>query len=355
MASIKDYFNLMAERKASDLYLNVGSPPSAKVEGVVQALSEQLLTARDIKALSEQLMDAAQQERYAHELEMNLGVEEPNLGSFRVNIYRQRNNPAIVIRRIPISIPTPDDLKLPAALKTIIDQKQGLILISGPTNSGKSTTLASLIDYRNQRHDGHIITLEDPIEYVYKPAKSIISQREIGIDTLSYEIALKNALRQTPDLIMIGEVRDKDIMYRAIQFAQAGNLCLTTVHANTAMHAMDRTVNLFPKEIRHLALLDLSVNLRAVVSQRLIKGIDGKRVAAFEVVVVSPRIAQLIREDKLIDIKDLIEKENTDGSQHFDGDLYRLYKEKRISKEEALFNAVSPNNLRLKIELSEGK
>jgi twitching motility protein PilU len=286
---------------------------------------------------------------------MNLAHSETGVGRFRVNIFQQRNQTAMVIRNIKVDIPTVEHLGIPQVLKKIIMQKRGLILFVGGTGSGKSTSLASLIDYRNCNSSGHIITIEDPIEFVHHHKKSIINQREVGVDTDSYEDALKNTLRQAPDVILIGEIRDRETMEHAIAFAETGHLAISTLHANNANQALDRIINFFPDERRGQLLMDLSLNLRAFISQRLIPTVDGKRSCAVEVMIGTPLICDLIMKGEIHKIKEVIEKSTNIGMQTFDQALYELFKAGKISLEEALRNADSQNNLRLKISLSEGK
>jgi twitching motility protein PilU len=276
-----DYLKLLVSKDGSDLYLTAGAPAAAKFQGRLTPLEKDKLTPERIKAIAYLLMDEDQQAQFEQIPEMNLALAEDGVGRFRVNIFKQRNSLALVIRNIKVEIPTADSLGLPENLKKVIMEKRGLILFVGGTGSGKSTSLAALIDHRNSNSSGHIITIEDPIEYIHPHKKCLISQREIGVDTLSYEDALKNTLRQAPDVILIGEIRTLETMEHAITFAETGHLCLSTLHANNANQALDRIINFFPEERRNQLLLDLALNLRAFISQRLIPTIDGKRVAAF--------------------------------------------------------------------------
>jgi twitching motility protein PilU len=310
------------------------------------------LTPEILHDMAYSLMNAEQQKQFEHKPEMNLAISEEGIGRFRVNIFKQKHKIAMVIRNIKTEIPDADKLGLPDVLKRTILEKRGLILFVGGTGSGKSTSLAALIDYRNRTHDGHIITIEDPIEYVHPHKKSIVNQREVGVDTDSYEDALKNTLRQAPDVILIGEIRSQDTMEHALAFAETGHLCLSTLHANNANQALDRIINFFPEERRHQLLMDLSLNLKAFVSQRLIPTIDGKRVAAIEILLGTPMIRDLIMKGEVHAIKEVMEKSEEQGMQTFDSHLYRLYREGRISLAEALRNADSPSNLKLKINLS---
>ncbi len=286
--------------------------------------------------------------------EMNLAIQEADVGRFRVNIFQQRGEVGIVARHIKTDIPQFTDLGLPAILTDIIMSKRGIILFVGGTGSGKSTSLAALIDYRNKNSDGHIITIEDPVEFIHNHHKSIVNQREVGMDTMSYEDALKNTLRQAPDVILIGEIRSRETMEHALAFAETGHLCLSTLHANNANQALDRIINFFPEERHKQLLLDLSLNLRAFVSQRLVPTVDGKRAAAIEILIGSPRVNDLIKQGKISELKEIMEKSEQQGMKTFDGALYALYKEGRISYEDALNNADSRNNLRLRIQLADG-
>jgi len=286
---------------------------------------------------------------------MNLALFEEGIGRFRVNIFQQRNEVGIVARNIKTDIPNFKDLGLPETLTKLMMHKNGLILFVGGTGSGKSTSLASLIDYRNTNSDGHIITIEDPVEFIHPHKKSIVNQREVGVDTFSYEEALKNTLRQAPDVILIGEIRTQETMEHALAFAETGHLCLSTLHANNANQALDRIINFFPEERHKQLYLDLSLNLRGFVSQRLVPTVDGKRAAAIEILLGTPRIQDLIKNGKVEEIKEVMEKSEQQGMRTFDSALYHLYREGKISLEEALKNADSANNLRLKISLAESE
>ena len=281
----KEYLKILADNDGSDLYLTVDAPPVGKFEGTLKPLEKVRLTPTRIKEIAYSLMDEDQQKAFERVPEMNLAISEPGVGRFRVNIFKQRNSFALVIRNIKVDIPNADKLGLPAILRKSIMEKRGLVLFIGGTGSGKSTSLAALIDYRNANASGHIITIEDPIEYLHPHKRSLINQREVGVDTLSYEDALKNALRQAPDVILIGEIRSRETMEHALAFAETGHLCLSTLHANNSNQALDRIINFFPEERRNQLLLDLSLNLKAFVSQRLVPTIDGKRTAAIEILL----------------------------------------------------------------------
>ena len=307
----------------------------------------------EIDVIAQDIMDDAQKEKFAEVPEMNLAISRSGLGRYRVNIFKQRNQTSMVIRRLGTDLPNYKDLGLPPALMDLIMQKRGLILFVGGTGSGKSTSLAALIDYRNENSHGHIITIEDPVEFTHRHKGCIVNQREVGTDTLTFDDALANTLRQAPDVILIGEIRHQETMEHALAFSETGHLCLSTLHANNANQAMDRIINFFPEERHKQLLQDLSLNMRAIVSQRLIPTVDGKRAAAIEILVGTPRAADLIAKGAVSELKELMEKSTEQGMQTFDQSLYRLYKEGRISLDEALKNADSKNNLRLRITLDE--
>ena len=351
---IKDYLRIMVKYDASDLYLTTGAPPSAKIQGEIKALSKDSLAPGAVKDVAYKIMNEEQIAEFETTPEMNLAISEPGVGRFRVNIFQQRNQCAIVIRNIKTNIPEMKTLGLPDTLKDVVMLKHGLMLFVGGTGSGKSTSLASLIDYRNSNSAGHIITIEDPVEFVHRHKKSIVNQREVGVDTASYEDALKNALRQAPDVILIGEIRDRETMEHALTFAETGHLVISTLHANNANQALDRIINFFPEDRRHQLLMDLSLNLRAFVSQRLIPTIDGKRCAAIEILLGTPLIQDLILKGQVKEIKEVMEKSENLGMRTFDSALFHHYKAGKITMKEALKNADSENNLRLRISLSEG-
>jgi len=351
----KDYLKIMVVKDASDIYLTTGAPPSAKIEGALRPLEKASIPAGRVKEMAYSIMDDEQIAAFEIKPEMNLALSEPGIGRFRVNVFKQRNQVAMVIRNIKTEIPKMEELGLPNILTKIIMSKRGLVLFIGATGSGKSTSLASLIDYRNTHTAGHIITIEDPIEFVHSHKKSIVNQREVGMDTDSYEDALKNTLRQAPDVILIGEIRDRETMEHALAFAETGHLAISTLHANNSNQAMDRIINFFPEERHNQLLLDLSLNLRAFISQRLIPGTDGKRCAAIEVLLGTPLVTDMIKRGDIIELKTIMEKSRNLGMQTFDQALYDLYKMDRITEDEAIRNADSANNLRLKISLSDGR
>ncbi len=350
---VAPFLKVLVDKDGSDVYLSTGARPSAKFSGILTPLSKEPCPPGYVEKLAMELMSEKQQREWAEKPEMNLALSLPGVGRFRVNIFKQRNEVSMVIRNIQVEIPDINKLGLPEVLKKVIMLKRGLILFVGGTGSGKSTSLAALIDYRNTNSKGHIITIEDPIEYVHHHKGCIINQREVGMDTDCYKDALKNTLRQAPDVILIGEIRDRETMEHALAFAETGHLAISTLHANNANQALDRIVNFFPEEKRQSLLHDLSINLQAFVSQRLIPTVDGKRCAAIEVLLNSPRIADLIKAGEVVEIKEVMEKSEPMGMQTFDIALYKLYKEGRITLDEALKNADAANNLRLKIELAE--
>lgn len=350
---LKDYLKIMVMKDASDLYLATMAPASAKIQGQLIPLEKNPLPPGRVDEIANQVMNEEQQQEFKERPEMNLAISEAGVGRFRVNIFKQRNQISMVIRSIKTDIPDWQDLGLPEVLPKLIMQKRGLVLFVGGTGSGKSTSLAALIDYRNTNSAGHIITIEDPIEFVHKHKKSIVNQREVGVDTMSFEDALKNTLRQAPDVILIGEIRDRETMEHAMAFAETGHLAISTLHANNANQALDRIINFFPEERHNQLLLDLSLNLRGFVSQRLVPTVDGKRAAAIEVLLGTPMVADLIMKGEVAAIKEIMEKSENIGMRTFDAALYYLYKEGRITLEEALRNADSPNNLRLRIDLEE--
>ena len=351
--SFEDALKALSEREGSDLYYSTGAPPSAKIFGKLEPLSDEIMKPGEIDVLAQDIMDDAQKEKFAEVPEMNLAISRSGLGRYRVNIFKQRNQTSMVIRRLGTDLPNHKDLGLPPVLMDLIMQKRGLILFVGGTGSGKSTSLAALIDYRNENSHGHIITIEDPVEFTHRHKGCIVNQREVGTDTLTFDDALANTLRQAPDVILIGEIRHQETMEHALAFAETGHLCLSTLHANNANQAMDRIINFFPEERHNQLLQDLSLNMRAIVSQRLIPTVDGKRAAAIEILVGTPRAADLIAKGAVSELKELMEKSTEQGMQTFDQSLYKLYKEGRISLEEALKNADSKNNLRLRITLDE--
>ncbi|WP_037027388.1 PilT/PilU family type 4a pilus ATPase [Psychromonas aquimarina] len=346
--------NILSSKDGSDLYLATGAPPAAKFQGVLKPLTNEPFQAGEVAVIADSIMDDEQRTAFSSELEMNLAISISNVGRFRVNIFKQRNEVSIVARNIKVEIPKFEDLRLPEVLKEVIMTKRGLVLFIGGTGSGKSTSLAALIDYRNSNSSGHIITIEDPVEYVHKHKKSIINQREVGVDTRSFHAALKNTLRQAPDVILIGEIRDRETMEHALAFSETGHLAISTLHANNANQALDRIINFFPEERRPQLLNDLGNNLKSFISQRLIPTVDGKRCAAVEVMMGTLTVRDMIKKGELGLLKDVMEKSKSLGMQTFDGALFDLAVEGRITEEEATKYSDSPTNIALKFKLHKG-
>src|SRR3989454_2630107 len=321
----RDFVAIMVERNASDIYFTVARPPMYRIEGIVQPIGETAFTPEDLETLARSIMTEQQQREFAEQREMNLALSYVGLSRFRVNLFRQQSYVGIVVRKINVEIASLDELGLPSILKDIIMTKRGLTLVVGATGSGKSTTLAAMIDHRNSSEAGHIITIEDPIEFVHRHKKSIVTQREVGFDTQSFQAALKNTLRQAPDVILIGEIRDTETMEAAITFAETGHLCVGTLHSNNANQAIERIMNFFPTQRHAQIYLQLSLNLRSIVSQRLIPSLDGKRVAALEILMDTPRIKDLIRKGDIDTLKEGMEQGVQEGCQTFDQALFTLY------------------------------
>lgn len=340
----------MAEKDASDLFLSAGSPVQIKLDGVARPINEQVLDPAMVESLIREILTDRQWQTYDLEHELNIGYGLRDVGSFRVNVFQQRGTPAVVVRFIPGVIPSLTDLNLPEGLSDLVLEKRGLILMVGATGSGKSTSLASMIDHRNENKPGHILTLEDPIEFTFKNKRSIVNQRQIGTDTSSIEIALKNAMRQAPDCILIGEIRDTNAMSMALAYAQSGHLVLATMHANNSNHALNRIISFYSPENRRALLSDMAATLKAVVSQRLIRSTDGGRLPAVEVMLNTRLIAELIEQARLTEIKDAMEKSLAPGSVTFDQSLARLVREGLIGKQDAMANADSPTNLLWNLE-----
>jgi twitching motility protein PilU len=345
MSAMKRLFQLMAEKKASDIFLSVGAPINIKINGNAVPVNQTVMTADSVKGLLYEVLNEKQIKEYEEELELNTAFALEGVGAFRISAFRQKNSPAVVVRFIPGSIPPLDSLGVPEILKEVIMAKRGLILMVGATGSGKSTSLSSMIDYRNERKAGHILTLEDPVEFIFQNKKSIVNQREVGTDTKSFTVALKNALRQAPDIILIGEIRDKDTMGMALAYAQSGHLALATLHANNSYHAMNRIINFYPLENRPSLLLDLSAALQSIISQRLIRTKSGGRLAAVEVLLNTRHVAELIEKGEINEIKEALEKSMSPGSQTFEQALFKLFMDGKISQEEAMANADSATNM----------
>ncbi len=353
---MSDLLQLMLNKKASDLFITVGFPPAMKIDGKMTPVSQQSLSALHTEVLAKAIMNEKQMAEFESTKEANFAINPDGIGRFRVNAFVQQQKVGIVLRTITTKIPEFDDLGLPQVLKEVVMSKRGLIIFVGGTGSGKSTSMAALIGHRNKNSHGHIITIEDPVEFVHEHIHCVITQREVGVDTESWEAALKNTLRQAPDVILIGEIRDRETMEHAIAFAETGHLCMGTLHANSANQALDRIINFFPEERRAQLLMDLSLNLRSLVAQRLIPEKSGKgRVAAIEVLLNSPLIAELIFKGNVHEIKEIMKKSREMGMQTFDAALFELYEAGKISYEDALRNADSMNELRLQIKIDSAE
>jgi twitching motility protein PilU len=338
-------FKLMADKQASDMFFTSGAPIQIKINGTVMPINAQPLDPEQVKKICYELMTEPQIKEFETKHEMNFAQSGGELGNFRINIFQQKNTVAMVIRFVKPDVPAFDSLGLPDVLKEVIMEKLGLILIVGSTGSGKSTTMASMIDYRNTIKTGHILTIEDPVEFIFKHKKSIVNQREVRVDTHTYENALISAMREAPDLLMVGEIRDRETLQSSLLFAQTGHLCMSTLHANNSYNALNRIIGFFPREARESLQADLSIALRCVISQRLVKSVDGKRVAAVEVMLNTKHIQELIKSGEINQIKDAMEQSLSPGSKTFEQALFEHYRAGRITMEEALANADSPSNL----------
>lgn len=352
---VHNLLKAMVQHGGSDLFLARDFPPTMKVHGTMKALSGQKLTADVSRKLSMVLMNPVQREEFSREMECNFAISLPGVARFRVNVYQQQASVSMVIRTITSEIPNFEKLGLPPVLKDVISAKRGLVLVVGGTGSGKSTTMAAMLDHRNSTAPGHIITVEDPVEYVHVSKQCLVSHREVGVDTHSWHNALKNTLRQAPDVILIGEIRDLETMEHALAFAETGHLCMGTLHANNANQTLDRVVNFFPDERKAQVMMDLASNLKAVVSQRLVRSLDGKRKAAIEILLNTPTVAELLSKGQSAAIKPVMDKSRELGMQTFDQALFDLYDDGHISYEEAIRNADSTNELRLAIKLKSKK
>ena len=347
-----DLLRMMVSKGGSDLFITSGSPPAIKVDGKISTVSKQILAPNHTQMLARSIMNDKQVAEFEENQECNFSIALPGVARFRVNAFIQRGSSGLVLRIINSDIPTFEELHLPDTLQDISMTKRGLVIFVGGTGSGKSTSLASMVDYRNRNSYGHIITIEDPVEFVHEHINCLVTQREVGVDTDSYEIALKNTLRQAPDVILIGEIRDRETMEHAIAFAETGHLCLSTLHANSTNQALDRIINFFPEERRLQLLMDLSLNLKGLISQRLIPRIDGVgRIPAVEIMLNTPLMSDLIFKGEVHEMKSLMKKSNEQGMKTFDQALFDLYEEKQITFEDALRNADSVNDLRLRIKL----
>ena len=344
------FFQAMNDREASDLYLTVGFPPSLRIEGTLEHIRPEPLTVDEINEIIASILTSRQRREFETQMELNTSLDVGRFGRFRVNCLRQRQFPALVLRRIVSQIPTFTELKLPMILERLSLEKRGLILVTGMTGSGKSTTLASMIDYRNAREEGHIITIEDPIEYFHEHKKSVITQREVGVDTESYSVALKNVLRQRPDVILVGEIRDRTVMEQALMAADTGHLCLATLHTNNASQSIERIVNFFPEDYHSQIRLNLSNNLKGIISQRLIPSSKGGMALAIEVMLNQGLVRELIHKGEITKIKDVMEQNVQLGMCSFDQSLIKLYNEQMITEEMALMQADQPGDLKIRIQ-----
>ena len=338
-------FQLMADKGASDIFVSAGAPIHIKIQGTVIPINQQTIEPATIQKMADELLTPLQARHFEEMKEINLSHGVHNIGNFRINMFWQRSTIGIVVRFITSQIPKIEDLNLPKLLSSLIMEKRGLVLVSGATGSGKSTTIAAMLDHRNSLLPGHILTVEDPIEYLFRHKKSIVNQREIGLDTHSWADALRNSMRQAPDCILIGEIRDKETMLSALAYAQTGHLCLATLHANNSSHALNRIFNFFPIDNRPALFLDLSASLRAIISQRLVKKPDGMRLPATEILLNTRHIGELIERGEINAIKEAMEQSLAPGSQTFEQDLFRLYRDGIVTLDEALANADSPSNL----------
>lgn len=338
-------FKLMSEKEASDLFISVGSPICIKILGNIMPVNQQVMDSESVRKIAYDMMTEKEAQAFEETMEMNFSYPVQGVGRFRVNVFRQRGNIAMVIRYLRNRTAGFEKLRLPAILKDLVGEKRGLVLVVGSTGSGKSTTLAAMIEHRNATRGGHVLTIEDPIEFVYTNNKCVINQREVGQDTLSYDNALVNAMREAPDVLLIGEVRDRQTLQHALLYGQTGHLCLTTLHANNSYHALGRIINFFPHDARDGLLHDLSTTLRAIISQRLVKGLDGGMVAAVEIMLNTKHIAELVKKGEIDQIKEAMEQSLSPGSETFEQALFKLYSQGLITKDDALKNSDSPSNL----------
>jgi twitching motility protein PilU len=347
--SIKPLLKLMAEKKASDLFFTSNSPVKIKIEGLIYPINKQVLNAETVRDIALGLMSAEQLEHFQNELEIDFAISEPGVGRFRAAVFYQRGYPAMVLRYISVDTPRLDQLGLPDTLRDLAMLKRGLVLMVGATGSGKSTTLAAMVNHRNENTSDHILTIEDPVEFLHQNRKAIVNQREVGLDTRSFSRALRAAMRAAPDVILIGEIRDRETMEAAIGLAGTGHLCIATLHANNSAETLDRIINMFPRDQHNQIFLDLSQYLKAITSQRLVRSRDGKRVAAVEVMLNTPHISELIKRGDVVGAKEAVRTSTERGMQGFDASLYGLFKQGKIELEEALVNADSRTNLEAKI------
>jgi twitching motility protein PilU len=354
MKDLEHYLDILVERKGSDLFFSAGAPVHIKIEGIMEPLEPEPLTPEDVKELAYALMSETQAAAFAERPEMNLARGRAGAGRFRINIYRQRGAVAMVIRFLTEDIPELDSLGLPPILQDLVMERRGIIFLVGATGSGKSTTLAAMVDHFNRNRVGHVLAVEDPIEYIHQYKQSIVDQREVGFDTHGYADALKNAMREAPDVVLIGEIRDRETMEHAFQYSETGHLCLTTLHGNNTYQALERVVTFFPPDAREQLFMALSLNLRAILSQRLVIGLNGKRLPATELLLPTPLVRDLILKGRIDAIRDAIARNTEEGSHTFDQSLYRLHREGKISQHEALAHAESPSNLSVMIRTHGG-
>lgn len=348
--AIYAYLNEMIQKQATDLYITCGVPPMLRIDGELHPLGEQVLQEEDVQAMLNEVLTSRQRREFDSNMELNLAFDMGKEGRFRVNVLRQRQHTGMVIRRITSQIPSFEQLRLPKILETLALEKRGLIMVSGVTASGKSTSLASMLDFRNRTLGGHIITIEDPIEYYHEHKKGVVTQREIGIDTASYQIALKNALRQKPDVILVGEVRDPEVMEQTITAAETGHLCLATIHTNNAAQAIERIINFFPEDRQQQMRIALSLNLRAIIAQRLVRSIRGEMVVALEILLNEALIKELILKGDTMKIKEVMANNNPAGMVTFDQSIYRLYTEGLISETTAIAEADIPADMKIRVQ-----
>ncbi|HSH83936.1 MAG TPA: PilT/PilU family type 4a pilus ATPase [Guyparkeria sp.] len=353
--SLEPYLKLLAEKEGSDLYFSTGTTPAIKIQGELRFIGKDRLRAGQVEELAQSVLSQQQIDEFLDNLELNAALSRPGIGRFRMNVFMQRGEWSLVIRYIRSEIPRVGDLNLPMVIENLVTEPRGLILVVGATGSGKSTTLAAMIDHRAEACPGHILTVEDPMEFAFRHRNSVVNQREVGVDTHSYAAALKEALREAPDVIMIGEIRDRDTMEHALTYADTGHLCLSTLHATNANQALDRIIRFFPAESRDQLLMDLSLNLKAIISQRLILGSGGKRLPAVEILVNTPLISDLIKRGEIDAIKESMEKNAASGSMTFDASILELYKQGLISREDALTNADSRTNMEWLINFGSGQ
>jgi twitching motility protein PilU len=347
--NVKPLFKLMVDKKASDLFFTTHAPVMIKIDGKIVPVNQMELSPKMVRQAALELMNESQLEKFTRDLEIDFAISEPGLGRFRVNIFHQRGNVGMVMRFITPDLPNLDDLGMPAILKDMVMLRRGLILMVGASGSGKSTTLAAMIDYRNQNSSSHIVTIEDPIEFLHANRKSIVNQREVGLDTLSYEAALRSAMREAPDVILIGEIRDRKTMQAAIDLAGTGHLCIATLHANNSPETLDRIINMYPNDQHKQVLMDLAQYIKAIISQRLVRSKEGKRVAAVEIMLNTPHISEMILKGDISSVKEAFKNTQDPGMQSFDQALFNHYRAGVISMEEALSNADSRSNLEAKI------